>query len=293
MAVARGSLACLLILAFMLAGACRQQSSTDAGIQLEMSASELRVGGTTLTLNVADAAGNAIESPGTLSLRGDMDHAGMAPVLVEVDKALNGSFSAPFEWTMAGDWIVEASLRFENGLTARDTFKFKILPASADADMAGMDHENDMSHQVMNGGSSAVYMQITNRGDSDIAIRRAGSAAAEVVEMHRTIIEDDVARMEAMDELIIPAGATVELQPGGAHIMLRQLSADLLPDNQFMLQLSADSGEVYDLEVSVLAMPPDELNDAVEIGALLFSNRWARPASALADAAMGAGASDG
>ena len=223
MTFARGSLLGLLVLSLLLLTACRQQPRTSADLHLTLSAGDLQVGETTLTLKVIDAAGNAITSPGALSLRGDMDHAGMAPVMVEVDKAANGIFSAPFEWTMAGDWMVEASLQFDNGLIARETFHFAIAPANGDAAMSGMDHS------ATSGGSSAVYMQITNRGDSDISIRHASSAAADVVEMHRTIIEDDVARMEALDGLIIPAGETVELQPGGAHIMLSALRAGLMP----------------------------------------------------------------
>ncbi len=294
MTLARGSLFGLLMLPLLLLAACRQQNTTDADLQLELSASDLLVGEATLTLSVLDADGNVVGSPGALSLRGDMDHAGMAPVLVTVGKAVDGIFSAPFEWTMAGDWIVETSLQLESGATARETFHFTIMSANDDTDMAGMHHRDGMDPDAMSGGSSAVYMRIMNRGDSDITIRSASSAAAEVVEMHRTVIEDDMARMEALDGLLIPAGEMVELEPGGAHFMLKTLSADLLPDSQFMLQLIDDAGAVYDLVIKTLDMPPSEFDDAIEIGALRFSKRWSRSASvaAVAGSAMASDAAD-
>ena len=135
-------------------------------------------------------------------------------------------------------------------------------------------------NSARDGESSAVYMQITNRGDTDITILSASSAAAKRVELHRTIIENDIARMEAQNGLVIPAGETVELGPAGAHIMLMALTADLVPNNQFALQLICDSGETYNLDISVVDMRMNDLDDAVQIGDLVFSNRWARPAQA-------------
>lgn len=273
----------LLTLLILLTTACRQQQLTATDIQLEMSVTDALVGETTLLVTVKDEDGKAIDNPGALSIRGDMDHAGMAPVFAEAAAAVNGVFTVPFEWTMGGGWTVEASLRLENGQLARQTFEFEILTEARDDGMTGMDHDADMAgmdHSARDGESSAVYMQITNRGDSDITILSAGSAAAKRVELHRTIIEDDIARMEARNGLLIPAGETVELGPAGAHIMLMALTADLVPNNQFALQLICDAGEIYNLDISIIDMRMDDLDDAVEIGDLVFSNRWARPAQA-------------
>ena len=128
--------ALLLILA--IAG-CRQQQHTTADIQLELSASVTHVGETTLLVSVSDKAGKAIANPGSLSVRGDMNHAGMAPVIAESDAAIDGVFALPFEWTMAGGWIVEASLKLPNGDVANKTFAFEIVPESGEA-MTEMDH---------------------------------------------------------------------------------------------------------------------------------------------------------
>ena len=235
----------------LLLAACRPQQIAATDIQLELSVSDRRVGETTLLVTVKDKAGKPIADPGSLSVRGDMTHAGMAPVFGEAEKALDGVFALPFEWTMAGGWTLEATLRLKNGAVAARTFNFEIL---REASMAGT---GSMDHSGMTGETSAVYMRITNRGERDITLVSAASSAAAGVEFHRTVIEDDIARMEALDGLVIPAGETIDLRPGGAHIMLRGLLGDLLPQSQMPLQLVCDSGALYDLDIPVRAMLMD------------------------------------
>lgn len=265
-----------LVLLLSLASACRQQlTATD--IQFEMSSSGLLVGETTLLVKVSDREGQAIENPGMLNVRGDMDHAGMAPVIARADAPIDGVFTVPFTWTMGGSWIVEASLTLENGDVAKETFQYEILTEAKANGAVGMDH-GEMDHSQMSGESSAVYMRIANGGETDVTIVSAKSAAAARIEFHRTIIEDDIARMETLPNLRIPAGETVALEPGGAHIMLMALKADLLPEGQFTLQLTCDAGAVYNLDITVADMLMNDLDDAVAIGDLVFSNRWARPA---------------
>ena len=265
---------CLTIVLLVLAG-CRQQKITPADIQLELSASDMLVGETTLLVSVKDRDGNAIANPGVLSVRGDMSHAGMVPVFAEAEDANDGVFSLPFQWTMAGGWIVEASLTLPNGDVATETFTFEILTEAGEDEIANMDHS---SMGGAPGEASAVYMRISNRGATDQVIVSAESAAAGQIDFHQTVVENDVARMEALEALVIPAGQTLELRPGGAHIMLSGLASDLRPESTFSLQLKCSTGEVYELDVRIVNMLMDELDDAVSYGDLVFSNRWARPA---------------
>ena len=267
-----------LALVLLVAAACRQQQQiSPADIQLELLASDTLVGETTLMLTVTDLEGKPLSNPGTLSVRGDMSHAGMVPVFAEAEGATAGVFSLPFEWTMAGSWLVEASLKLPNGDVASETFTFEILSEANGNDMAPMDHS---SMDSAPGEASAVYMRISNRGDANRIIISAESAAAEQIDFHRTVIENDIARMEALESLVIPAGETLELRPGGAHIMLAGLREDLRSEDKFTLQLKSSAGEVYDLDISIADMVMGDLDDALKFGDLVFSNRWARPASA-------------
>lgn len=263
----------IFLIVLMLAAACRQQPLAPADVQLELTTTNTLIGETTLLLAVTDKDGNAITDPGALRVRGDMSHAGMVPVFAETDQSSNGVFSLPFTWTMAGGWIVEASLTLPNGERAAETFNFEILSESSEDDPGGMAHAP--------GETSAVYLRISNRGATDQVIVSAESAAAEQIAFHRTVVENDIARMEALDALVIPAGDTLELRPGGAHIMLSRLNEDLTPESTFSLQLKCNSGEVYDLDFHVADMLMSDLDDAVGFGDLTFSNRWARPARAV------------
>ena len=267
-----------LALVLLVAAACRQQQQTaPADIALELIASDTVVGETTLTLTVLDSDGKPLSNPGTLSVRGDMSHAGMVPVFAEAGSATNGVFSLPFEWTMAGSWLVEASLKLPSGDIASETFAFEIRSEAKGHDMAPMDHSSIDSAP---GEASAVYIRIKNRGDADRVIVSAESAAAEHIGFHQTVIENDIARMEALETLVVPAGKTLELRPGGAHIMLAGLREDLRSEDKFTLRLHCGAGEVYDLDISIADMQMGDLDDAVELGDLVFSNRWARPALA-------------
>ena len=145
----------------------------------------------------------------------------------------------------------------------------------------GMDHDAmKMDHDDMPGESSAAYLRIQNRGESDVTIVSATSDAAA---RSPFIARSRMATWRAWkpsNSVIIPAGETLDLAPGGLHIMLMDLQADLPPGSALTLRLECDAGESYDLEFPVMTMQMSELDDAVAIGDLVFSQRWARPAQA-------------
>ena len=61
--------------------------------------------------------------------------------------------------------------------------------------------------------------------------------AAAVGEIHEMKMEGDVMRMRALDGLDLPAGQTVELKPGGLHLMFQQLKAPLQEGTQVPVTL--------------------------------------------------------
>ena len=79
-----------------------------------------------------------------------------------------------------------------------------------------------MQHQR----NSAVFMQIRNPGAAATIIN-ATSAASDVVELHTHVNDQGVMRMRRIPEITLPAGARVELKPGGLHVMLIGLRRDL------------------------------------------------------------------
>lgn len=64
------------------------------------------------------------------------------------------------------------------------------------------------------------FMTLRNTGAGDDRLVEVRSGAARHVEIHEMRHEDGIARMRRMDGgLPLPAGATVELKPGGYHLM--------------------------------------------------------------------------
>jgi len=285
----------VFLMILMIAVACRQQTLSAENVELDISVTDSLVGETTLIVTVTDADGNIIENPGTLSLRGDMDHAGMLPVIVESSDSDNGVFTVPFEWTMSGAWLVEVTLTLENGDVATQTFDFEILTEAGD-DMGDMEmateeadhdmHDMEMSteeadHDMdMGGETSAVYMTITNNGDETIAIVGAEADIAGIVELHETVVENDIASMQPVETLVIEAGETLELSPGRIHLMLMELKQDIVADETVELSLILESGDTVTVTALVQDMVMEELEAITEVDDLVFSNVWARPASA-------------
>ncbi len=71
---------------------------------------------------------------------------------------------------------------------------------------------------------SAGYMSLTNSSDQTMRVSRVTSPHYASVELHETTMENGVARMRALPELEISAGATVTLQRGAKHLMLSRPS---------------------------------------------------------------------
>lgn len=64
------------------------------------------------------------------------------------------------------------------------------------------------------------YVTIKNAGDSDDKLIGVESAAAGRGEIHEMAMVNDVMKMRKLDDgIVIPAGQTVELKPGGLHMM--------------------------------------------------------------------------
>ncbi len=89
----------------------------------------------------------------------------------------------------------------------------------------------------------AGFGSFTNKTDEDVVVVSANSESFELVEIHITTVENDVSRMRKLKELAIPAGATVELEHGGMHLMLTDPATELLPGEHVIINLNLATGE--------------------------------------------------
>jgi len=73
--------------------------------------------------------------------------------------------------------------------------------------------------------ATGAFMRLTAKEGARLV--RVESPAAGVAEVHEMKMEGDIMRMRAVPGLDLPAGKTVELKPGGYHVMLLDLKAPL------------------------------------------------------------------
>jgi hypothetical protein len=94
--------------------------------------------------------------------------------------------------------------------------------------------------------AGAAYMTITNgTGQADALVSVATDAAANP-EIHQTTEDaSGMMGMHPVERLNIPAGGTVTLEPGGFHIMLINLTGELVAGSTIELTLTFEqAGEV-------------------------------------------------
>ena len=126
----------LLLLLLLLLPACRQAVPVDQAPEVQVlltpGPDSLFVGPISFDLTLWDADGQPIDDANLVSLRGDMSHAGMEPVLAEATGAGDGLYTADFEWTMAGDWTVTIEATLPDGRLKIVTFPFTVEEFEAD-----------------------------------------------------------------------------------------------------------------------------------------------------------------
>ena len=84
--------------------------------------------------------------------------------------------------------------------------------------------------------ASGAFMEIVASQDSSLV--GAASPLAKSVEIHEMAMEGDVMKMRAVKRVALPAGKTVELKPGGYHIMLVGLTKALKKGETVPIELT-------------------------------------------------------
>lgn len=124
---------------------------------------------------------------------------------------------------------------------------------------------------------TAGYFTLVNETDTEIVITGAYSPTIAKVEIHRTVIKDDVAKMELQQSVSLAPGATVEFEHGGYHLMLMELAEPLTSGQSVDIILSTSVGDML-IEMPVnkigMAMHKGHNNQASEPEG---SNKFAEP----------------
>lgn len=105
--------------------------------------------------------------------------------------------------------------------------------------------------------ATGVFMQLTARQDARVV--EAQSSVADVAEIHEMKMENEVMKMRPVSDLPLPADKTVELRPGGFHIMLMGLKQQIKEGDLVPLTLVIENKDKK-RETIALQVPARPLN---------------------------------
>jgi len=105
---------------------------------------------------------------------------------------------------------------------------FSSMAAAEIYSAGGLQIGNPWARATPKGATvGAGYLTITNKGTQPDRLIGGSAAPATRFEVHTTVTENGVARMRPVTGLEIKPGETVELAPGGMHVMFMGLKQPL------------------------------------------------------------------
>ncbi|WP_427981486.1 copper chaperone PCu(A)C [Agarivorans sp.] len=102
-----------------------------------------------------------------------------------------------------------------------------------------------------NAPTSAIFLQLSNPTERSISLISANTPAAGRVELHTMIMDGDVMKMRQIEKIEVPAHSTVELKPGGLHLMLFDLQHAFEEGQQLSLDLHFSDGSQQHIKLPV------------------------------------------
>lgn len=90
------------------------------------------------------------------------------------------------------------------------------------------------------------FLKLVNNGTGSIALTQADCDAAGITELHEMIMEGDMMKMRKIDKIEVPPKKSVELKPGGLHLMLLNIKSELTAGTEVNCKLTfSDNKEVH------------------------------------------------
>lgn len=97
----------------------------------------------------------------------------------------------------------------------------------------------------------AGYMVIHNSGDSERVLVGAESPLFGSVMLHRTVMEEGMAKMIHQPSITIPAGGSLTFEPNGYHLMLMKPKKQLKAGDRAEITLKFQDGTTLPLTYDV------------------------------------------
>ena len=88
------------------------------------------------------------------------------------------------------------------------------------------------------------FMKIENKGAADTLVSATSPISGEV-QLHEMTMDGNVMKMRQVKNIVLPAGGTIELKPGGLHIMFMNIQTPLKAGESVPVKLKfAKAGDV-------------------------------------------------
>jgi len=107
---------------------------------------------------------------------------------------------------------------------------------------------------------SAAYMKITNTGTDSDQLISVKSSICEVAEMHNVEKKDGMMKMMPVKFIDIPSGSSLDLKPGGFHIMLIKLLKNPKVGERYSIILNFENTGI----INVIAEVKDSAGKMIE-----------------------------
>jgi hypothetical protein len=128
-------------------------------------------------------------------------------------------------------------------------------PATTPAPTAGIQVEDVWGRaSPMMAAAGAFYMVIRNNTDAADRLVNAQSSACGVIELHESFQKDDgTMGMQPVTggAIEVPASGTVELKPGGLHVMCLEKKAEFKDGDSYPLTLMFEKAGNMDVDVAI------------------------------------------
>ncbi len=99
------------------------------------------------------------------------------------------------------------------------------------------------------------FVTISNGGSEPDKLVSGSAPFSEFIELHETSMEGDVMKMQEVEGgIVIPAGETVTLKPGGLHIMFMKLQEPLKEGETRKVTLVFEKAGPVEVDFAVLAL---------------------------------------
>jgi copper(I)-binding protein len=100
---------------------------------------------------------------------------------------------------------------------------------------------------------AAAYLTLRNVSNKPVTLVAVDSSVASMAMIHETKTENGISRMRPHEQLVIPPGKTVKLEPGGLHVMLHGITQPLATGASVPLVLRLANGT--SLQIVALVRP--------------------------------------